>query len=228
MIMDVKQLKDACNAKYAQAIAGMEQGEQQSKTALALLDAAGLLVEISKADFSLRAVCRERAERLLSAARSLRIDGDVSSVYFNLTGKRLAIFPQAEKTEEKPVEGLVSADGIPAGNAPDEKEEDVPAEKEKFVPVMDEEDGEQLRDSEPHGESEIDGDISLNEMKDLLRSSDGRGRKYGKESTAGYRFAWDNIPKISFDDVAGLDDVKEAVMAKYCFRSKIPNCMKAM
>ena len=225
MIMDVKQLKDACNAKYAQAIAGMEQGEQISCIARNLLDAAGLLVKISEVDFSLSAVCRERAERLLSAARSLRIDGDVSSVYFNLTGKRLAIFPQAEKTEEKPVEGLVSADGIPAGNAPDEKEEDVPAEKEKFVPVMDEEDGEQLRDSEPHGESgesEIDGDISLNEMKNLLRSSDGRGRKYGKESTAGYRFAWDNIPKISFDDVAGLDDVKEAVMRKVLLPLKNP------
>ena len=222
MIMDVKQLKDACNAKYAQAIDGMEQGEQISCIARNLLDAAGLLVKISEVDFSLSAVCRERAERLLSAARSLRIDGDVSSVYFNLTGKRLAIFPQAEKTEETPVEGLVSADGIPAGNAPDEKEEDVPAEKEKFVPVMDEEDGEQLRDSEPHGESEIDGDISLNEMKDLLRSSDGRGRKYGKESTARYRFAWDNIPKISFDDVAGLDDVKEAVMRKVLLPLKNP------
>ena len=90
---------------------------------------------------------------------------------------------------------------------------------------MDEEDGEQLRDSEPHGESgesEIDGDISLNEMKNLLRSSDGRGRKYGKESTAGYRFAWDNIPKISFDDVAGLDDVKEAVMRKVLLPLKNP------
>lgn len=225
MIMDVKKLKDACNAKYAQAIDGMEQGEQISCIARNLLDAAGLLVKISEVDFSLRAVCCERAERLLSAARSLRIDGDVSSVYFNLTDKRLAIFPQAEKTEEKPVEGLVSADGIPAGNASDEKEEDVPAEKEKFVPVMDEEDGAQLRDSEPHSEvaeKEIDGDISLNEMKDLLRSSDGIGRKYGKESTVGYRFAWDNIPKISFDDVAGLDDVKEAVMRKVLLPLKNP------
>lgn len=223
--MDVKQLKDACNAKYAQAIAGMEQGEQQSKTALALLDAAGLLVEISKVDFSLSAVCRERAERLLSAARSLRIDGDVSSVYFSLTGKRLAIFPRAEKTEEKPVEGLVSADGIPAGNSPDEKEETASAGKDEFAHVMDEEDGAQFYDSEQHGkaiESEIGGDISLNELKGLLRSSEGGERKYGKESTAGYRFAWDNIPKISFDDVAGLDDVKEAVMRKVLLPLKNP------
>lgn len=223
--MDVKHLKDACNAKYAQAIAGMEQGEQKSKTALALLDAAGLLVEISKADFSLRAVCRERAERLLSAARSLRTGGEVSSVYFNLTGRRLATCPQAEKTEEKPLEDPVSVDRISADNSPDEKEETAPAGKDEFAHVIDEEDGAQFCDSEQHGkaiENEIDGDVSLNELKGLLRSSDGKERKYGKESTAGYRFAWDNIPKISFDDVAGLDDVKEAVMRKVLLPLKNP------
>ena len=202
--MDVKQLKDACNAKYAQAIAGMEQGEQISCIARNLLDAAGLLVKISEVDFSLSAVCRERAERLLSAARSLRIDGDVSSVYFNLTGKRLAIFPQAEKTEEKPVEGLVSADGIPAGNASDEKEEDVPAEKEKFVPVMDEE------------------DTQLIAQTAVIWSTCRACHSEACRVTAGYRFAWDNIPKISFDDVAGLDDVKEAVMRKVLLPLKNP------
>lgn len=39
------------------------------------------------------------------------------------------------------------------------------------------------------------------------------GRTTSGDST-GYQFIWDNLPEISFDDVAGLEDVKDAVLKK--------------
>ena len=55
-----------------------------------------------------------------------------------------------------------------------------------------------------------------------MHSKSGKGKAYGKEDTSGYRFAWDDLPKISFDDVAGLADVKEAVMRKVLLPLKNP------
>lgn len=196
----------------------MEQGEQISCIARSLLDAAGILVEISDADLSMRAVCRERAERLLSAAKTLRTAGDVPSVYFSLTGRRLSTYsfdvPQEEQEERVPAEQSQTAR---SGG----QEEQVSPARVGHTDVAAEAD-EPRKARVETAESEIDGGISFNDLKGLLRASDGREHKYSKESSADYRFAWDNIPAISFDDVAGLDDVKAAVMRKVLLPLKNP------
>ena len=87
--MDIQELKNACNEKYAQAIEGMERGDANAEIARLLLDAAGLLVEISKIDFSRRAECEEKAVKLLSAAKKWRTGESAADIYRELTGRSL-------------------------------------------------------------------------------------------------------------------------------------------
>ena len=87
-------MKNACNEKYAQAIESMEKGEPNMEVARLLLEAAELLVKISKTDFLTRTASESKAEKLLSAAKKLRTVGDVSAVYRDLTGRILKVVPK--------------------------------------------------------------------------------------------------------------------------------------
>lgn len=62
--MDVQGLKNTCNTKYAQAIEELGRGEPNTEIACHLLDAAKLLI----------------------MAKKLRVIGDVTTVYHDLTG----------------------------------------------------------------------------------------------------------------------------------------------
>ena len=255
MTMNIQQLKDECNKNYAQAIEGMEGGTPAKDVALLLLNAAELLVKISKADFLRRAECEGKAAKLLAAAKSLRTEGDVAGVYKRLTGRDLPVReePNKEQSEgaspvgeesaeqlyeqllriyaatnaentESTAENAVSADAAPFKN----NEENTASEQPQQTFSAAEPAAEHYAEGRPAKEQPAakDGasarESNLDELKDLLKSGSGRGREYGKENTDGCRFAWDNIPKISFDDVAGLDDVKEAVMRKVLLPLKNP------
>lgn len=222
--MDIQEWKNACNEKYAQAIEGMERGDANAEVARLLLDAAELLVKISKADFLTRVASENKAAKLLAAAKKLRATGDAPAVYRDLTGRALNVVPKTAPQAPAPVQEKISApepavhkeasapqDGAEERSAePPEKAEEGAAEE---VPEK----------SEGPAEDAPAGDEpTLDELKGLLHSKNGRGKAYGKEDTSGYRFAWDDLPKISFDDVAGLADVKEAVMRKVLLPLKNP------
>lgn len=212
--MDIQELKNACNEKYAQAIEGMERGDANAEIARLLLDAAELLVKISKADFLTRAASENKAAKLLAAAKKLRATGDTSAVYRELTGRTLKVTPaKAPQVPDVPMQENASdthAQAEERNDEPLEKAEEQPAEQTPEEPY--EEEQEEQKSDEP----------TLDELKGLLHSKNGRGKAYGKEDTSGYRFAWDDLPKISFDDVAGLADVKEAVMRKVLLPLKNP------
>lgn len=55
--------------------------------------------------------------------------------------------------------------------------------------------------------------IDINAIKALLKKKRESSLTY-EPIPSHYQFAWDTLPSISFDDVAGLDDVKNAVVRK--------------
>lgn len=183
-------MKNACNEKYGQAIEGMERGDANAEIARLLLDAAELLVKISKADFLTRAASENKAAKLLAAAKKLRTTGDAAAVYRDLTGKTLQAKAVSAKTETEEPQAFIRQEEVAVG------EEDITPQKS--------------------------GEPDLDELKGLLKEGKGKGRVYGKEDTGGCRFDWDDLPKISFDDVAGLADVKEAVLRKVLLPLKNP------
>ena len=214
--MDIQELKNACNEKYAQAIEGMERGDANAEIARLLLDAAELLVKISKADFLTRAASENKAAKLLAAAKKLRATGDTSAVYRNLTGRTLNVVPKTAPQAPNVQRQEDISDHTQQGQ--EEERNDVPLEKAEVRAV--EQTPEEPYEEEP--EEQKSDEPTLDELKGLLHSKNGRGKAYGKEDTSGYRFAWDDLPKISFDDVAGLADVKEAVMRKVLLPLKNP------
>lgn len=228
--MDIQELKNACNEKYAQAIEGMERGEPNSGIARLLLDAAELLVEISKADFLTRVTSEQKATKLLAAAKKLRAMGDTSAVYRDLTGRTLKVIPKkfvldphTEETSEHTQKDTAQApQSVEQSRQEENAEGDAPQAEERITgepqKKTEEQSDEQVSEAEK-GESD---EPTLDELKGLLHSKSGKGKAYGKEDTSGYRFAWDDLPKISFDDVAGLADVKEAVMRKVLLPLKNP------
>lgn len=187
--MNVQGLKNDCNTKYAQAIEELEHGKPNTEIAHLLLDAAELLIKISKADFLTRAASENKAAKLLAAAKKLRTTGDVAAVYRDLTGKRLQVKAVPAKAESEEPQTSIRQKEIAVG------ENDI---------------------------SKKNDDLDLNEQKGLLKEGIGKDNVYGKEDTGGCRFDWNDLPKISFDDVAGLADVKEAVFRKVLLPLKNP------
>ena len=213
--MDIQELKNACNEKYAQAIEGMERGNSNAEIARFLLDAAELLVKISKADFLTRAASENKAAKLLAAAKKLRAAGDTSAVYRDLTGRTLNVVPKTAP-QAPAVPMRENASGHIQDQAEERNDESTEKDEEQAVEQAPEEPYEEELEEQKSDEPTLD------ELKGLLHSKNGRGKAYGKEDTSGYRFAWDDLPKISFDDVAGLADVKEAVMRKVLLPLKNP------
>lgn len=213
--MDIQELKNACNQKYGQAIEGMEQGKPNADIARLLLDAASDLLAIAKTDFLTRAACENKAAKLLAAAKKLRAEGDASAVYRDLTGRAL-------RTNPVPPHSRAPQSPAPQGAAEHLSESPERAEGQSCAEEAPEVSAAQGSLPEAEESLAADGEPALDELKELLRAKGGKGRAYGKEDTSGYRFAWDDLPKISFDDVAGLDDVKEAVMRKVLLPLKNP------
>lgn len=54
--------------------------------------------------------------------------------------------------------------------------------------------------------------IKTEEIKEILNQK--RNGSTDETVPTGYQFEWDKLPSISFDDVAGLEDVKDAVLRK--------------
>lgn len=230
--MDIRAQKDACNAKYARAIEGLEQGEPQAGIARLLLDAASDLLQIGKLDVSQRAQCEQKAQKLLNVARNLRQTGDASAAYAALTGRRLPVKkeepprerPVQAENAKPPVQGQKASAFVQEEEPPKRSEEKPSAQDEEpFVRPQGTFDADH-KETEPaeRKEKNGDGEASLDELKGLLRRGSRSARAYGGEDTSGYRFAWDDLPKVSFDDVAGLADVKEAVLRKVLLPLKNP------
>lgn len=230
--MSIQELKLVCNQKYAQAIEEMEQGGSQASVARLLLETAELLVRISKTDLTMRFESQEKAAKLLAAAKSLRSSGNVSSVYLALTGKQLIVASAGKgavpmSKDEAPVsedEAPMSVDEVSMS------EDEVPMLEDKVPMSEDEapmsacakEDAVKPNLEEALAQA-LDGNASHSEgQEDVPPAGGGKEiKEHGKETE--YRFMWDALPKISFDDVAGLDDVKEAVMRKVLLPLKNPS-----
>ena len=205
--MDIRGLKNACNEKYAQAIESMEKGEPNMEVARLLLEAAELLVKISKTDFLTRTASESKAEKLLSAAKKLRTVGDASAAYRDLTGRILKVVPKkVSPFPELPEQ--VCEESI----APQTVEVRQIAEKNKPEEQPPGHDRREPREDAP----------TKDKFNGFLYPESGKGKANGKESPGGYRCAWDDLPNISFEDVAGLADVKEAVMRKVLLPLKNP------
>ena len=150
-IMNIKQMKDECNALYDKAIVALEKYEEPNIICKLLLDAASLLVVIGKASSADKFKCDRKAATLLAVAKKFRVNGLHSIAYYDLTGRV-------------------------------------------------------LNTSKPHQR------IKTEEIKEILNQK----RSNSSEETvpSDYQFEWDKLPAISFDDVAGLEDVKDAVVRK--------------
>lgn len=222
--MDIQRLKDNCNEQYAQAIFGFEQGKEIKDIAICLLNAASRLAELAKVDIIRRTEYETKARRLLSAAKSLRETGDLAAVYKDLTGRTLTAALREQISSE-------SFQTMPKGGDTEnlQAEETVRESEEPFSSETETQNVEEEMQAES---SSVDTHASkdaeqckvtdMNDLRGLLHSKKGKEKSYGNEDTSGYRFVWDDLPRISFDDVAGLADVKEAVTRKVLLPLKAP------
>ena len=213
--MTVQELRNLCNNKYSQAIEGMEQGKAAAQVARLLLDAAECLVEIGRADISKRVECERKARLLLSAARVLRESGSADAAYRMLMGKALpqpaAAFPTVFAMPHPAEVDDEDDDKIDDDDVDDEDEEEDDDDEEE-----DEEEDDIVPSPEPQRPSKP---VGLEDAERLLREASASWKRPAPQPSSagalkGYKFAWDELPKISFSDVAGLGDVKEVVMRK--------------
>jgi len=149
--MNIKQMKDDCNALFDKAIVAIEHYSDPNEICKMLLEAASLLVEIGKASPVDKSRCDKKARMLLSVSKKLRENGLHSIAYYDLTG---CVLPP------KPEEQIKS---------------------EAIIDILNKKKG------EPKIEEVVPSD---------------------------FQFEWDKLPSISFEDVAGLEDVKDAVRRK--------------
>ena len=172
--MDIQGLKNACNEKYAQAIESMEKGEPNMEVARLLLEAAELLVKISKTDFLTRTASESKAEKLLSAAKKLRTVGDASAVYRDLTGRILKVVPKKvspfpelpeQVCEESIAPQTVEVRQVAAKNKPEEQ----PPGYDRREPCEDA--------------------PTKDKFNGFLYPENGKGKANGKESAGGYRLS---------------------------------------
>lgn len=149
--MNVKQMKDKCNAQYERAIEALEQYADKTEICKLLLDAASILVDIGKVSPADKTKCDVRAKKVLGVVKKFRENGLHSIAYYDLTGRVLPPIPEEQKRAEA--------------------------------------------------------------IKDLLTQK--RQDFASTESVpSDYQFEWSKLPEISFEDVAGLEDVKDAVRRK--------------
>jgi len=149
--MNVKQMKDECNALFDRAIGMLEKYAEPTAICKLLLDAASKLVEIGKISPSDKPKCEVKAKLLLTVAKKFRENGLHSIAYYDLTGSVLPPKPEEQ----------VQSDAI--------------------IDILN-----KKRPEHPNDEA-VPSD---------------------------YQFEWSKLPEISFEDVAGLDDVKDAVRRK--------------
>lgn len=149
--MNIKQMKDGCNALFDKAIVAIEHYSDPNGICKMLLEAASLLVEIGKVSPVDKSRCEKKAKMLLSVSKKLRDNGLHSIAYYDLTGSVLPPKPEEQIKSEAIIDIL---------------------NKKKTEPKIDE-----------------------------VVPSD-------------FQFEWDKLPSISFEDVAGLEDVKDAVRRK--------------
>lgn len=196
--MTLQELKDKCNGHYSEAIKLLESGGDIKEICRKLLDVASLLLDISKLDAFKREESHAKAQKIFSIAKDLRLTENPTYAYKSLTGTDLVV----KKTISNEVCDTV-----------DDVEEAVEIKEE---PIL---------ETEVVEEKNVDiKDYNVSDVKPL--SWDDMKAKYSKNSPidkkniseavdeSKYMFKWDNIPEVSFKDVAGLDDVKEAVLKK--------------
>ena len=181
---NINDLKTKCNALYGRAIELMEQSGDRSEICRGLLAAAEMLVEIGKLSPADKPRAEANALKLLNASKALRAGESPSSVYQTLTGKALP-----EQKEE-----------IVHIELPDVKESSAAPDCAAEKPVV--------KAYEKNEKSDTDGNSAI---KDILK----RDIKSDPVPTpSDFTFNWDSLPHVTFDDVAGLEDVKDAVRKK--------------
>jgi Holliday junction DNA helicase RuvB len=113
--MDIKELKNLCNAKYGNAIACFENGGKVSDIHINLLETADLLIKIGATDPNLKTVCEKKSLKLLFLAKELRISGDCSKIYLLLTGEKLK-----EKSMNDDFDDFIKNVNLPVDNTAEE------------------------------------------------------------------------------------------------------------
>ena len=196
--MTLQELKDKCNGHYSEAIKLLESGGDIKEICRKLLDVASILLDISKLDAFKREESQVKAQKIFTIAKDLRLTENPIYAYKSLTGTDLVV--------KKAISDEVC-------DTVDDVEETVEIKEE---PIL---------ETEVVEEKNVDiKDDNVSDVKPL--SWDDMKAKYSKNSPidkkniseavdeSKYMFKWDNIPEVSFKDVAGLDDVKEAVLKK--------------
>ena len=185
--MNIQLSKDTCNKHYLHVLKQFEAFADITDICKNLLDIASMLIEIGKISFVDKAKCDAQAKRLLGAAKKLRETKDHGRVYFDLTGD-LLVEPISKQIEE--VEKDIFA------KKPDQNIDNI-TKKDFFA-----------------DENVQNSSASTEQLKEIIDQKRAEEDIVDESVPAGFQFDWNKIPSISFDDVAGLDEVKKAVVRK--------------
>lgn len=196
--MTLQDLKDKCNGHYSEAIKLLESGGDIKEICRKLLDVASLLLDISKLDAFKREESQAKAQKIFTIAKDLRLTENPTYAYKSLTGTDLVVkksisdevcdtVDEVEETVEIKEEPILGTEAV----------------EKKNVDIKDD----NVSDGKP---------LSWDDMKAKYSKNSPIDKKNIPEAVdeSKYMFKWDNIPEVSFKDVAGLDDVKEAVLKK--------------
>lgn len=198
--MTLQDLKDKCNGLYSDAIKLLESGGDIKEICRKLLDVASLLLDISKLDAFKRAESQAKAQKIFTIAKDLRLTENPTYAYKSLTGFDLVVkkvvsdevcdtvtVDEAKRVVEIKKEPILETEGV----------------EDKPIDIKDD----KVSDVKPVFWDDMKAKYSKNSTVDKKNTPD------AVDETK-YMFKWDNIPEVSFTDVAGLDDVKEVVFKK--------------
>jgi hypothetical protein len=105
--MDLFALKDKCNSFYFNAIELLENNGSINEICQNLLESADYLVQISKIDLLNRTECEQKAAKLLSVSKELRVSNNCSKAYFQLTGTVLKLNNEIDSIDYNDIKKVI-------------------------------------------------------------------------------------------------------------------------
>lgn len=181
----MENIRDLANKYYSNALLAMEENQDISIVRDFLFKAIDCLQLIGTSCPELKNKADEKTMFLLKQCKLIREEKSYFNVYKNLTGEELKV--KEEKIEK-----------------PEIKEEAISNDKEKAFPKVDEE-------KKPSIQDEVNNDQLEEERKKALRKSI---EEDDSNLDTVFKYNWDIEPNVSFNDVAGLEDVKYEVSKK--------------
>lgn len=202
----MEDIRSKTNKFYSNALLAMEQNKDPSIVRELLFKTIECLQLISISNPELKKKSEEKIKFLLEQCKIIREDKSCFRAYKNLTGNELNFKVKEEiKVKEEPKEEI-------------KVKEEVETEKDVDTKNCD--------NLNPNDGAEENSD-SISKKDDIVlekpqENNESKSQKIEfekpvikeKETKNIYKFNWDSTPLVSFDDVAGLKDVKEEVFKK--------------